>query len=236
MPVIALQGLRGGAGTTSLTAAFAWALNTLGEAVIAVDFSSDNQLGMHFNMPGGMPRGWFRAAVDQQPWQHSALRYAPRLDFIPFGRVSDDERMGFASQALDYCRDWPVRLAALRQHYSWVLLDIPAENTPWTRGLLAQADRVISVMVPDGNCHIRLHQQRFLPGTLCLINQLSPLNRTQQDLHQLWLNSMQNLIPLTIHRDEAMAEALLNKQPVGGIPPFKPGGRRDDDFCQLGAA
>ncbi|WP_261641831.1 cellulose biosynthesis protein BcsQ [Erwinia mallotivora] len=220
MPVIAIQGLRGGAGATSLTAAFAWALSQLGEATIAVDFSADNLLGMHFNMPAGLSRGWLRAAVDQQPWQQSAMRYAPQLDFIPFGQLSDEEKMDFAARPLDFFSRWPAQLAELKQHYSWILLDIPAGDTPWTRTLLAGADRTISVIVPDANCHIRLHQQRFLPGTLHLINQFSPLNRARQDIHQLWLSSLHNLIPLTIHLDEAVAEALLNKQPLGEYRPL----------------
>ena len=37
MAVIALQSVRGGAGATSLTAAFAWALHQLGEQAIAIE-------------------------------------------------------------------------------------------------------------------------------------------------------------------------------------------------------
>ncbi|MDW8845117.1 cellulose biosynthesis protein BcsQ [Erwinia sp. MMLR14_017] len=213
MPVIALQGVRGGAGTTSLTAAFAWALQTQGESVVVVDLSPDNQLRLHFNTPATHPRGWLRAALDDQPWQQSALRYAAGLDFIPFGQINDRELLMFVSQPLAHSDHWAAHLAELRQAYRWILLDVPAGTTPWTRSLLTLADRVISVVVPDANCHIRLHQQRFAAGNLFLLNQYSPLINSQQDLHQLWLSTLDNLIPLSVHRDEAVAEALLNKQP-----------------------
>ena len=213
MPVIALQGVRGGAGTTSLTAAFAWALQTQGESVVVADLSPDNQLRLHFNTRATHPRGWLRAALDDQPWQQSALRYATGLDFIPFGQINDRELMTFVSQPLAYGGHWAAHLAELRQAYRWILLDVPAGTTPWTRSLLTLADRVISVVVPDANCHIRLHQQRFAAGNLFLLNQYSPLINSQQDLHQLWLSTLDNLIPLSVHRDEAVAEALLNKQP-----------------------
>lgn len=213
MPVIALQGVRGGAGTTSLTAAFAWALHTLEEPVAVVDLSPDNQLRLHFNTPSTHPRGWLRAALDDQPWQQSALRYAPGLDFVPFGEIDDRELMTFVSQPLAHGGLWAAHLAELRQTYRWILLDVPAGATPWTRSLLPLADRVISVLVPDANCHIRLHQQRFAAGNLFLLNQFFPLSKSQQDLHQLWLTTLDNLIPLSVHRDEAVAEALLNKQP-----------------------
>lgn len=38
MPVLALQGVRGGIGTTSVTAALAWALQQLDESVLVIDF------------------------------------------------------------------------------------------------------------------------------------------------------------------------------------------------------
>lgn len=219
MAVIALQGARGGVGTTSLTAAFAWALNRLGEQVIAIDLSADNLLRMHFNMPVGQPRGWLRAAVDGQPWQQSALRYAPGLDFVPAGRLNDDERMDFIRQPEKYSHAWPAQTEALKRLYPWILLDVPAGDTPWTRAMLALADRVLVVVAPDANCHIRLHQQAFPHNSLFLLNQFSSVSKAQQDLHQLWVNSLKNFIPLTLHRDEAMAEALLNKQPLGEYRP-----------------
>lgn len=219
MPVIAFQGVRGGVGTTSLVAGLSWALHTLGESVIAIDMSPDNQLRMHFNTAPDHPRGWLRTALDQQPWQQSALRYAPELDFIPFGQLSDDELISFVSQPLAYLADWTEQLAALKQTYRWILLDVPAGTPAWTRALLALADRTISVMVPDANCHIRLHQQRFTADNLFLLNQFFPVSRSQQDLYQLWLASLQNLIPLQFHRDEAVAEALLRKQPFSEYRP-----------------
>ncbi|MEI2266665.1 cellulose biosynthesis protein BcsQ [Erwinia sp. CGal63] len=219
MTVIALQGVRGGAGATSLTAAFAWALNRLGEQVIAIDLSADNLLRMHFNMAVGQPRGWLRTALDGLPWQQSALRYAPGLDFIPAGRINDDERMDFIRQPEKYSHLWTTQIEALKRLYPWILLDVPAGDTPWTRAMLALADRVLMVATPDANCHLRLHQQTFVPHSLFLLNQFSPVSKAQQDLHQLWVNSLKNFIPLTIHRDEAVAEALLNKQPLGEYRP-----------------
>ena len=39
MAILGLQGVRGGTGTTSITAALAWALQLLGETVLVVDAS-----------------------------------------------------------------------------------------------------------------------------------------------------------------------------------------------------
>lgn len=44
MAILGLQGVRGGTGTTSITAALARALQLLGETVLVVDASPDNML------------------------------------------------------------------------------------------------------------------------------------------------------------------------------------------------
>lgn len=44
MAILGLQGVRGGTGVTSITAALAWALQLLGESVLAIDASPDNML------------------------------------------------------------------------------------------------------------------------------------------------------------------------------------------------
>ena len=45
MAVLGLQGVRGGVGTTSITAALGWALQILGESVLVIDACPDNQIG-----------------------------------------------------------------------------------------------------------------------------------------------------------------------------------------------
>jgi len=220
MPVVAFCGLRGGVGTTSITAALAWALNSLGERTLAIDFSPFNQLRMHFNTPYQQPRGWAHSALRQQPWQQSAMRYTPLLDFIPFGQLQAAESEAYLRNPDALLAPWAGRLHALRGDYRWVLLDIPADMPQLARQLLPQADHQVGVIVPDGNCHLRLHQAEVAENTRYLINQFNPVSKAQQDLHQLWIGSLNQRLPLLVHRDEALAEALLNKQPLGEYRPL----------------
>ncbi len=83
MPVIALQGLRGGMGTTSVTAALAWALQQLGESVLAIDFTPDNLLRLHFNTPFELARGWARAERDGGRWQEARCVIVKTSTFCP---------------------------------------------------------------------------------------------------------------------------------------------------------
>ncbi|CNL56744.1 cellulose synthase [Yersinia aleksiciae] len=94
-------------------------------------------------------------------------------------------------------------------------MDIPAGDSLLTHQALALADQVFVLLHADANCHTRLHQQNLPAGCHFLLNQFTASSRLQQDLHQLWLQSLDTLLPIFIHRDEAMAEALAAKQPLG---------------------
>ena len=220
MPVVALQGVRGGAGTTSVTAALGWALQQLGESVIVMDWSPSNQLRLHFNTPHNETRGWMRAMLDGDDPQHVALRYPNGPDFIPFGQLNSGERARFYAEATPFAASWLPFLAALKNHYRWVLLDLPGGEQPWLQPVYEQADRVIQLLVADGNCHLRLHQHIEAQRPLYLLNMFNANSKVQQDLHQLWISTLRNLIPLMIHRDEALCEALLKKQPLGEYRPL----------------
>lgn len=73
MAILGLQGVRGGVGTTSLTAALAWALQILGENVLVIDASPDNLLRMSFNVDFVHQGGWARSLLDGQDWRDAGV-------------------------------------------------------------------------------------------------------------------------------------------------------------------
>lgn len=220
MAVIALQGLRGGVGTTSITAALAWGLQQLGESVLVIDMTPANLLRMHFNTDFAHSQGWARAEFDGIAWQDAALRYTELLDFLPFGQINGDEHAQFFTDVTRWI-DWSRNINALRAsgRYNWILLDVPSGMHPLAQHFTSLADSVINVIVPDTNCHIRLHQQPLPQGVFLLANQLVATSQLQEDIYQLWLQSLPSLLPMVIHRDEAMAEASAVKQPLGEYYP-----------------
>lgn len=52
-------------------------------------------------------------------------------------------------------------------------------------------------------------------GAHILNNDLRIGSQLQDDLYQVWLQSQRRLLPIVIHRDEAMAECMASKQPLG---------------------
>ncbi|EBE6208659.1 cellulose biosynthesis protein BcsQ [Salmonella enterica subsp. enterica serovar Stanley] len=216
MAILGLQGVRGGVGTTSLTAALAWALQILGENVLVIDASPDNLLRMSFNVDFVHQSGWARSLLDGQDWRDAGLRYTSQLDLLPFGQLTAQERenpqawqetlgeIGSAIQALK-----------ASGRYSWILLDLPYGALPLTRQLVSLCDHTLAIAQVDANCHIRLHQQALPAGAYILINDLRIGSQLQDDLYQVWLQSQRRLLPIVIHRDEAMAECMASKQPLG---------------------
>ncbi|HDT5956432.1 TPA: cell division protein, partial [Klebsiella quasipneumoniae subsp. similipneumoniae] len=79
MAILGLQGVRGGTGVTSITAALAWALQLLGETVLAIDASPDNMLRFFFNTDIHHQDGWARALLDGRDWRDAGLRYTQHI-------------------------------------------------------------------------------------------------------------------------------------------------------------
>lgn len=216
MAVLGLQGVRGGVGTTSITAALGWALQLLGESVLVIDACPDNLLRLSFNVDFDHADGWARALLDGKDWRDAGLGYTSSIDILPFGRLTDDE---WENRHLLY--EPPGQLTTLlqalktQQRYQWVLVDLPHGCSPLARQFLEYCDHALAVVKPDTNCHVRLHQQRLPTGAHILINDLRIGSQLQDDLYQVWLQSQRNLMPVLIHRDEAMVECLAAKQPLG---------------------
>lgn len=207
MAVIALQGFRGGTGTTSVTAALAWGLAQLNEKVLVIDFSPENVLRLHFGMPFAQARGWCSAHKAGEAWQNCAMRYHSHLDFLPYGHIAGED----VSQT-DF--DWHKAITQLKNTgvYDWILIDSPAADP-----LPAQtiADSTVVLLHADTQSHIRLHQHALTANGRYLLNQFIPSSQLQQDILLLWQETLPSLIPVILHRDEAMAESLAAKQPVG---------------------
>lgn len=207
MAVIALQGFRGGTGTTSVTAALAWGLAQLNEKVLVIDFSPENLLRLHFGMPYLQTRGWYTAHHAGENWQQAAMRYHSHLDFLPYGQVPAEAD----SQAVF---DWEKAITQIKNTgvYDWILIDSPAANPLPAQAI---ADSTLVLIHADTQSHIRLHQHVLPDSGRYLLNQFIPSSQLQQDILLLWQETLPSLIPVILHRDEAMAESLAAKQPVG---------------------
>lgn len=215
MTILGLQGIRGGVGTTSITAALAWSLQLLGESVLVIDACPDNLLRLSFNVDFDSRSGWARAVLDGQDWRNAGMRYTSQLDILPFGQLTAIEWDSIHQHDVLNLPGSLLQTLKTQQQYHWVLIDLPHDFSPLARQFVAACDHVFTVIKPDINCHIRLHQQPLPAGSHILINDLRIGSQLQDDLWQVWLQTQTRILPTTIHRDEALAECLASKQPLG---------------------
>ncbi|MCW8410069.1 cellulose biosynthesis protein BcsQ [Legionella sp. PATHC035] len=217
MPVIALQGLRGGVGVTSIAAGLAWALQQLNESVLVIDFTTDNLLRLHFNMPFEHKEGWVRSYLENHDWKESTHSYNHQLSYLPFGKITQADRAELENKLQKNPFFWQKNIENVlaKNECRWILLDLPSDDTLLTQQGLDSADFVLLLLTPDINCHTRLHQQKIPKHCYFLINHYSPAKPLQKDLFQLWQRVLPNFLPIILHSDEAIAESLAAKKPIG---------------------
>ena len=161
-------------------------------------------------------RADYYRAFTGSDWRDAGLRYTSHIDLLPFGQLTPGERAN-----IDQLQPTLAPMAGMVQKlhqqgdHRWLLIDLPDGYSPLTRSLIDVCDRTLVIVHPDGNSHIRLHQQALPVNSDILINDLRVGSQLQEDLYQLWLESQRRILPVTIHRDEAMAECLAAKQPLG---------------------
>lgn len=221
MSALSLSGIRGGTGTTSLLAALGFALQSLGERVLMIDMCPENQLRLHFNLGIEQPSGWARALLDGQPWYEHAWRLNDALHLLPYGRLSAAQSQLVEQRLLNEPHVWAQRQASLAGQYDWLLFDVP-QRLPGHAGI-GPCLLPICVAEADPACMALLQQARQEPGHVpapLLINRFDAGSQLQRDLLLVWRNSPgSRLLPMTVHTDEAIREAMAFRQPVGQYAP-----------------
>ena len=216
MTSLSICGVRGGVGTTSLVAALGHALESLGERVLMIDLCPENLLRLHFNLLDSQDSGWARAMLDGQDWHKQAWSLKPFLQLLPYGRLSAEETMSIEQQLLHDPQIWARRQASLAAHFDWLLFDVP-QRLPG-HATLGPCLLPIQVAEADAACHVLLLQQAG--NNPVLVNRFDPGSQLQRDLLLIWRKHYAaRLLPMKVHADEAMREALAFKQSVGQYAP-----------------
>jgi cellulose synthase operon protein YhjQ len=214
MHLIAIQGLRGGCGTTSIVAGLTSALATLHQPVLAIDLCPNNILSLHFGLPFDEPKAWTARDVQSPAQAIVAFRQQERVCVLPFGRRAIK---GYTPQrAVELLEQALQQLAPSSD--TFVLVNIPPYLNLLT--LLDQRPDIhwLHVLEADPACHVLLNYQLYdnqhLPRNhYWLINRLQPSLKLSHDLLELWRLALgQLLVPCVIHEDEAVREALARKQ------------------------
>lgn len=214
MKLMTVGTLRGGAGATTVAAMAAEALVGQGARVLLLDACPENMLRLFFPIAYEAQDGWAHAP---QAWTEQAFEVQERLVLCPFGQPADGAQALNADAAVEF---WMQSLPRLAPEFDWVIADIGVIG-PGSASWRRTAFMDLIVLNPDIGTHVRMGQSSLLaPESRLLINQFDPARKLSADLVLDWrVRYADQLLPVFVHRDEALHEALAKRMTIADYMP-----------------
>ena len=233
MRILCVQGIHSSVGSTTVVANASRILKELGHDVLVFDLNPNNLLRLHFNMDWQNPSGWASNISHEKPWFSAAFECEQGVRFIPFGQINYKKLQSLLINSI--AETWlPDQLNLLNlSNDSWVIINISSELNELSTQALKSSDIIIRVIEPQINSLSQLidsiqssyiyEDLSLINKSFYLINKLEPTSLLDYDvaliLKKLLLNK---IIPVTIHFDENIKEALANKTTVTIHAPKSP--------------
>lgn len=243
MPLVIISGHRGGTGATTVVSNLAAALQRTGLQTLSIDLHPDNQLSLHYGVDQQLMTGWAQTSVSGADWKQCGFQAADGRRVLPFGDVPPYQYAQFRDGLRETVSTMADTLSSPTE--DWLLFDMPvirhhalADNViadVYAR-LIALADINLHVISPDLGCY-RLLKQAALNGDALsdkqfyLVNGADTHSPLSLDIALLLESEFSNqVLPVSIHKDTAVAEAAAHMTSVNA---YMPDSQAADDFHAL---
>ncbi len=223
MQVLAFISGKGGVGKTTLAVNVAVALAQRKQRVLLIDLDPQNAQRLHLGMNPDEIAGLTREGIS-----HSSIFDSPfGIQFIPFGRISEAELEEFEAELKkhpSWVADGINSLTA--DSFDFVILDTPPGPTVYLRQALEAANRALVVVLADAASYATLPKITSLvslytaertdfAGINLLINQMPIHNKLGHQVRTaLYTNYADQLVPVAVHKDPRVSQALGFERPV----------------------
>lgn len=239
MQVIALVSGKGGVGKTTVTANLAIALGQHRKRVLVIDLDPQNAVSIHLGLDPNEIAGLAREGIAPESVFDSPFG----VNFIPFGNVNDVELAEFESMLRadpDFIHKGLMALDPQRIDY--VLIDTPPGATIFLKQAMHAAHQAIAVVLADAASFTTIPKLLSLVdshtearsdflGVRLLVNQMAEKSVLGHQVRAaLYENYAQILVPVAIHKDASVAEALAYERPV---LQYNPSGKASTDINDL---
>jgi cellulose synthase operon protein YhjQ len=223
---LAVVSAKGGVGKTTFTASLAGAL-ARERNVACVDLDPQNALRLHLGVSPGEIDGVARCSLEHRPWQDALFHGAMETGVLPFGEINESDRDAFEAQ-LAQDPGWLARglstlgLAA----EDLVIFDTPPGPSLYLQQALRTATHAIVVLQPDAASYATIpHMEHLLQkycgerdgfqGAVYLLNNVDSSRSLSTDVVGVVRAQLgDRLVPMVVHHDEAVREALAYDQLV----------------------
>lgn len=246
MKTIAIVSAKGGVGKSSLSANLGVALLKTGYPVLLVDLDPQNALGMHLGAPQ-TSHGIAQASLQNQNWSEAVISTESGAYLLPYGQVSETERMAF-EELIAQNATWPVadltRLSLKTD--TIVIFDTPPGPSVYLQQVLKSVDLAVAVTLSDMASYATLPiMERLLSeygrsrpeflGAYYIVNQTDSNRPLLRDVNQVLKSSLQQRLIGQVHQDQAVRDALAQQQDILAFSPYSQAAH-DIQACASGIA
>jgi len=231
MQVIAFISGKGGVGKSTLAANVAVALGSRRKRVLLIDLDPQNVQRLHLGMDPDEIAGLVREGIRPDSVFDSPFG----VQFIPFGRVTEVELEEFEAE-LKRMPNWVADgIESLDTNaFDFLILDTPPGATVFLQQALHAANRALIVVLPDAASYASIPKIMSLVdhhtagrddfyGRHFLINQMPGRSQLGHQVRSaLYANYADQLVPVAIHKDAKVAQALACERPVVEYEPASP--------------
>lgn len=222
MQIISFISGKGGVGKSTLTANIAMALAQREKRVLVIDLDPQNSQRHHLGLDPDEIAGLVREGITS----HAIFDSPFGMKFIPFGRVQEDELDEF-SIALKKNPRWVADgIGSLGGGFDFVLLDTPPGPTVYLQQAMQAANRAFVIVLADAASYATLPKITALVeqytegrtdfvGMTRLINQMPTRGRLGHQVRDaIFATPDHQVVPVVIHKDERVPQALAFERPV----------------------
>lgn len=223
MQTIAFVSGKGGVGKSTLAVNVAVALALRGKRVLLIDLDPQNAQRLHLGMDPDEIAGLTREGIAQTSIFDSPFG----IQFIPFGRVSEAELEDFEAELMKHTGWVADGIAALdASAFDFVVLDTPPGPTVFLQQALLAANRALIVVLADAASYATIPKIISLVdeytagradffGANLLINQMPVQSKLGHQVRSaVFANYADKVVPIAVHKDPRVAQALGFERPV----------------------